>query len=73
MEMDFVVIAFIMESVLFLAGLFKVYTDMQVHFKEIDVRLKAVERQDDEIYEKLDRIMEKLSQMDVKMENKANR
>lgn len=67
------VIAFIMESVLFLAGLFKVYTDMQVHFKEIDVRLKAVERQDDEIYEKLDRIMEKLSQMDVKMENKANR
>jgi chaperonin cofactor prefoldin len=71
--MDFVVVAFIMESVLFLAGLFKVYTDMQVHFKEIDVRLKAVERQDDEIYEKLDRIMEKLSQMDVKMENKANR
>jgi hypothetical protein len=73
MEMDFVVIAFIMESVLFLAGLFKVYTDMQVHFKEIDVRLKAVERQDDEIYEKLDKIMTKLSEIEIKMESKANR
>jgi len=71
--MDMVVVGFVMESVLFLAGLFKVYTDMQVHFKEIDVRLKAVERQDDEIYAKLDKIMDKLSEMDVKMENKANR
>jgi hypothetical protein len=46
---------------------------MQVHFKEIDVRLHAVERQDDEIYQKLDRIMSKLSEIEVKMENKVNR
>jgi hypothetical protein len=71
--MDIILIGFILEAVLFLAGLFKVYTDMQVHFKEIDVRLSAVERQDDEIFLKLDKIMEKLSQIDVKMENKANR
>jgi hypothetical protein len=71
--MDFVLMGFVLESVIFLAGLFKVYTDMQVHFKEIDVRLKAVERQDDEIYDKLDKIMDKLSEIEIKMESKANR
>ena len=63
----------IIQSVLFAIGLFKLYTDMQIKMKELDVRMSAVERQDDEIYAKLDSIMEKLIQLQIKIENKQNR
>jgi len=63
----------IIQSVLFAIGLFKIYTDMQIKMKELDVRMTAVEKQDDEIYLKLDSIMEKLIQMQIRLENKQNR
>lgn len=63
----------IIQSVAFAVGLFKIYTDMQIKMKELDVRLSAVEKQDDEIYSKLDRIMEKVNSIEVKLEQKQNR
>jgi hypothetical protein len=46
---------------------------MQIKMKELDVRMSAVEKQDDEIYMKLDSIMEKLIQLQIRLENKQNR
>ena len=62
----------VIQSILFAVGLFKIYTDMQIKMKELDVRLSAVERRDDEIYTKLERIMDKLTELKVKIEGKQN-
>lgn len=71
--MENYIVTIIIQSVAFAVGLFKIYTDMQIKMKELDVRLSAVEKQDDEIYSKLDRIMEKVNSIEVKLEQKQNR
>jgi hypothetical protein len=40
---------------------------------ELEIRLKSVEKQDDEIYAKLDKIMDKLTQIEINLNNKADR
>jgi hypothetical protein len=37
------------------------------------MRLSAVEKQDDEIYSKLDKMMEKLVAIEIALQNKADR
>ena len=63
----------VLQSILFAVGLFKIYTDMQIKMKELDVRLTAVERRDEEIYHKMERIMDKLSELNVKLEGKQSK
>ena len=63
----------VVQSVGFAIGLFKIYSDLQVKLKEMDMRLAAVEKQDDEIYAKLDKIMDKLSSIEIALQNKADR
>ena len=58
----------VIQTLAFAIGLFKIYTDMKVKLKELDIRLSQVEKQDDEIYTKLDKIMDKLSALELKME-----
>jgi hypothetical protein len=41
--------------------------------RELDIRLKAVEKQDDEIYAKLDKIMDKLTVIEIGLNNKVDR
>jgi chaperonin cofactor prefoldin len=67
------ILTVIIQSILFAIGLFKIYTDMQVKLSELEIRLKSVEKQDDEIYSKLDKIMDKLTAMQINIENKQNR
>jgi chaperonin cofactor prefoldin len=67
------ILTVIIQSILFGIGLFKIYTDMQVKLSELEIRLKSVEKQDDEIYTKLDKIMDKLTTMQINIENKQNR
>jgi hypothetical protein len=71
--MEMWVMTIIVQSVGFAIGLFKIYTDLQVKLKELDVRLKAVEKQDDEIYAKLDKIMDKLTVIEIGLNNKVDR
>ena len=61
------------QTIGFAIGLFKIYSDLQVKLKELDMRLGAVEKQDDEIYAKLDKIMDKLSSIEIALQNKADR
>lgn len=65
--------AIVIQSLLFATGLFKIYTDMQIKMKELDVRLSSVEKQDDEIYSKLDKIMDKVNSIEIKLEQKQNK
>lgn len=67
------ILTIVIQSVLFSIGLFKIYTDVQVKLSELEIRLKSVEKQDDEIYAKLDKIMDKLTQIEINLNNKADR
>lgn len=71
--MEMWVLTIIVQSVGFAIGLFKIWSDIQVKMRELDIRLKAVEKQDDEIYAKLDKIMDKLSSIEIALQNKADR
>ena len=66
-------ITVIVQSIGFAIGLFKIYADLQVKLKELDMRLSSVEKQDDEIYTKLDKMMEKLVAIEIALQNKADR
>jgi chaperonin cofactor prefoldin len=67
------ILTVIIQSIIFAVGLFKIYTDVQVKLSELEIRLKSVEKQDDEIYMKLDKIMDKLTQIEINLNNKADR
>jgi chaperonin cofactor prefoldin len=67
------ILTIVIQSILFSIGLFKIYTDVQVKLSELEIRLKSVEKQDDEIYAKLDKIMDKLTQIEINLNNKADR
>ncbi len=66
-------ITVIVQSIGFAIGLFKIYADLQVKLKELDMRLSSVEKQDDEIYAKLDRLAEAVNELKVLLQNKADR
>ena len=66
-------VTIVVQSVGFAIGLFKIYSDLQIKLKELDMRLSAVEKQDDEIYAKLDKIMDKLSAIEIALQNKVDR
>jgi chaperonin cofactor prefoldin len=66
-------ITVIVQSIGFAIGLFKIYADLQVKLKELDMRLSSVEKQDDEIYSKLDRLAEAVNELKVLLQNKADR
>lgn len=51
----------------------EIQSDLQAKLREIDVRLGNVEKQDDEIYAKLDKIMDKLIKIEIGMQNKVDR
>ena len=40
------IVTAIIQTIIFVLGLFKIYTDLQVKLKELDMRLIAVEKQD---------------------------
>ena len=73
MKMETWMITVGVQTLTFGVGLFKIYTDLQVKLKELDVRLSSVEKQDDEIYAKLDKMMEKLTAIEIALQNKADR
>ena len=67
------IVTAIVQTIIFVLGLFKIYTDLQVKLKELDMRLIAVEKQDDEIYANLDRLAEAVNELKVLLQNKADR
>ena len=60
------------QTLLFAGGLFKIYSDMQLKLKELDIRMQTVEKQDDEIYSKLDKIIDKLAALELRLEQRTN-
>jgi hypothetical protein len=62
----------IVQGIVFVVGLFKVYSDMQVKFKEIEVRLAAVERRDMEIRQDIKEVLETLKKLEIQIIKQKN-
>lgn len=82
--MEMWILTIIVQTVSYIAAGFKLWNDMQtktremftqmqIEQKEVMIRLNQVERQDDEIYKMLDRMMSELTAIKIMMQNKADR
>lgn len=72
------------QLVVITTALIRIYTMMMLKLKELDLRVAAVEKQDDELkkkldtlrdgmYEKLDDIWDKINELGLEIQNKQNR
>lgn len=68
-----ILLTIILQSIAFAIGLFKIYNDVQVRMKELEMRLHAVEKQDDEIYRQLEKIIDGLNEVKLELKDKQNR
>lgn len=70
---DSVVVTIVIQSIAFAIGLFKIYSDVQMRLRELDLRMQAVEKQDDELFNKFDRIMDAIQEIKLELKDKQNR
>lgn len=72
------------QAIVVTTALIRIYTMMMLKLKELDLRVAAVEKQDDELkhkldglkegmYEKLDEIWKKINELTLEIQNKQNR
>jgi hypothetical protein len=71
--MEMWILTIVIQSIAFALGLFKLWSDLQLKLKELEMRLALVEKQDDEIYTKLDEMLKKLVAIEIALNNKADR
>lgn len=74
--MENYVVTIIIQSVIFALGLFKMWTDLQIKIKEIDVTMFNLRTRVDDLYEvytRLDKFSDKLNSIEVKLERKQNK
>ncbi len=68
-----ILIFLVSQAIAVLFGMIGIYSKVSLKLKELEVRIQAVEKQDDAIANKLDVIMEKISDILIKMEKKQDR
>jgi len=56
-----------------LGGLIAVWIQTQTKLKELEIRMSSLEKQDNRIEEKIDRIEKTLNLLAIKLENKQDR
>jgi hypothetical protein len=58
---------------MFAIGLFKIYTDMQLKLRELDLRLTQVEKVDNDMTQSIKRIEAMIIELRLEMKDKANK
>ena len=72
--MNQAIILFISGQAIALIGAgFTIYTHIMVKLKELELRVKMVEKQDDSIMKKLDDLQSSINDVKVSLENKLDR
>ena len=61
------------QAIIIIAGLIGIYVKISLKLKELEIRVSMVEKQDDQIYKKLDHILDQINKMAVAMQNKQDR
>jgi uncharacterized protein YoxC len=61
------------QAIVIVIGLIGIYVKISLKLKELEIRVSMVEKQDDQIYKKLDHILDQINKMAIAMQNKQDR
>jgi uncharacterized protein YoxC len=61
------------QAIVIIAGLIGIYVKISLKLKELEIRVSMVEKQDDQIYKKLDHILDQINKLSIAMQNKQDR
>jgi hypothetical protein len=67
------ILAIVVQSIMFAIGLFKIYTDMQLKLRELDLRLTQVEKVDNDMTQSIKRIEAMIIELRLEMKDKVNK
>lgn len=68
-----IILTILIQSVAFIGAFAKMFTDMKIKLKELDIRLSSVEKKDNEIGDKLEKIFDRLNDIKLSLKDKADR
>lgn len=61
------------QAITIVIGLVSIYVKVSLKLKELEIRVQVVEKKDDQISEKLDKITAQLNSLCIQMQNKQDR
>jgi uncharacterized protein YoxC len=61
------------QAVVIVIGLIGIYVKISLKLKELEIRVNMVEKQDDQIYKKLDHILDQINKLAIALQNKQDR
>jgi len=67
------ILTILIQSVAFIGAFAKMFTDMKIKLKELDIRLSSVEKKDDEIGNKLEKIFSSLNDIKLSLKDKQDK
>lgn len=68
-----IILTILIQSVAFVGAFMKMFTDMKIKLKELDIRLQAVEKKDDEIGHQLTKIFDALNDIKLQLKDKQDK
>jgi len=68
-----IILTLLVQSVAFIGAFTKMFTDMKIKLKELDIRLSQVEKKDDEIGNKLEKIFSSLNDIKLTLKDKQDK
>jgi chaperonin cofactor prefoldin len=68
-----VLVTIVIQSIVFVGALSKMFTDMKIKLRELDLRVRTLEKKEDEIGEKLTKIFDALQDIKLELKDKADR
>jgi chaperonin cofactor prefoldin len=68
-----VLVTIVIQSIVFIGALSKMFTDMKIKLRELDLRVRTLEKKEDEIGEKLTKIFDALQDIKLELKDKADR
>jgi hypothetical protein len=68
-----IILTILVQSVAFIGAFAKMFTDMKIKLKELDIRLSSVEKKDDEIGNKLEKIFASLNDIKLALKDKQDK
>ena len=68
-----ILVTIMIQSIVFVGALSKMFTDMKIKLRELDLRVRTLEKKEDEIGEKLTKIFDALQDIKLELKDKADR
>jgi chaperonin cofactor prefoldin len=68
-----VIVTIVIQSIVFVGALSKMFTDMKIKLRELDLRVRTLEKKEDEIGEKLTKIFDALQDIKLELKDKQDR